>query len=181
MPLTGSESTRLIILRGNSASGKTSAAWEIRRRFHHRHLAIVSQDVLRRDILRVKDEPGNPAIGLIDLTARYALDHGFHVIVEGIMGSHSHADMLTRLVRDHAGESACFYYDLTFDETVARHASKPQAAEYGAELMRDWYRERDLIPGLNETVFGSEVSQDAAVRTMMEAANLPPNIEGEIT
>lgn len=173
MPASGSESTKLIIIRGNSASGKTTAAWEIRRRFHHRSLAIVSQDVLRREILRVKGEGHNPAPGLIDLTARYALDHGFHVVVEGILGSPSHGEMLTQLVRDHAGETACFYYDIPFDETVARHASKPQAAEYGAEMMREWYRDRDLIPALNEHIFGPEVSQDAAVRTMMEAVNMP--------
>lgn len=169
---TGSPSTRLIIIRGNSASGKTRVAHAIRERYGH-GLAIVSQDVLRRDILRVKDEPVNPAIGLIDLTARYALDHGYHVVVEGIMSNKSYGEMLTDLVADHAGASACFYYDLDFDETVARHASKPQAAEYGAELMREWYRERDLIPALGETILGPDVSLDAAVSMMMEAVRLP--------
>lgn len=173
---TDSSATRLIIIRGNSASGKTTAAHEIRRRFGY-GLAIVSQDVLRRDILRVKDEPVNPAIGLIDLTARYALDHGYHVIVEGIMSCKSYGDMLTRLVREHAGKSACFYYDLSFDETVRRHASKPESAEYGPELMSGWYRERDLIPALNETIIGPEVSQDAAVSMMMEAAGLEREVD----
>jgi hypothetical protein len=170
---TGSQSTCLIVIRGNSASGKTSVASKIRERYGH-GLAIVSQDVLRRDILRVKDEPVNPAIGLIDLTARYAMDHGFHVIVEGIMGSASYGEMLTTLVGDHAGRSACFIYDLDFDETVRRHASKPQATEYGADLMREWYYERDLVSALNETILGPEVSLDAAASMMMEAVNLEP-------
>lgn len=161
----------LIIIRGNSASGKTRAAHEIRARFGYR-LAIVSQDVLRRDILRQKDDPGNPAIGLIDLTARYALENGYHVIVEGILFSQSHAKMLTGLVRDHAGPTACFYYDLSFEETVRRHASKPQALEYGPDLMRGWYRERDLIPALNETTIGPELSLDDAVSMMIDAAGL---------
>lgn len=171
----------LIIIRGNSASGKTTAAWTIRERYADYGLAIVSQDVLRRDILRVKDHAGNPAVGLIDLTARYALEHGYHVIVEGIMGSKSYGEMLTRLVKDHAGPSSCFYYDLEFDETIARHASKPQAVEYGADLMREWYRERDLIPALNETIFGPEVSLDEAVHTMMKAVNLPIHQERNIS
>lgn len=176
MPPTGNESTCLIVLRGNSASGKTSVAWQIRERYG-RGLAIVSQDVLRRDILRVKDEPRNPAIGLIDITARYALDHGYHVIVEGIMGSTSYGQMLASLVRDHAGRSACFYYDLAFDETVSRHAAKPQAEEYGADLMREWYRDRDLIPALHETIIGPEVSLDTAVSMMMDAVGLMPESE----
>lgn len=139
-----------------------------------RGLAIVSQDVLRREILHVKDEPVNPAIGLIDLTARYALDHGYHVVVEGIMSCASYGEMLAGLVHDHTGHSACFYYDLEFDETVRRHGLKAQAGEYGADLMREWYRERDLIPALHETIFGPEVSLDQAVRTMMRAVDLHP-------
>jgi hypothetical protein len=168
----------LIIIRGNSASGKTSAAQEIRR-LYGRGIAIVSQDVLRRDILYVKDEPVNPAIGLIDLTARYALNHGYHAIVEGIMSNASYGGMLSRLVQDHVGESACFYYDLSFHETVLRHTRKPQAAEYGEDLMREWYRERDLIPALQETILGPDVSLDAAVSVMMEAVGLHFNTRRE--
>ena len=164
----------LIIIRGNSASGKTRAAHEIRARYGH-GLAIVSQDVIRRDILRQGDDPGNPAIGLIDLTARYALEHGFHVILEGILFSQSHAEMLTGLVRDHTGPSACFYYELSFEETVRRHASKPQSVEYGPDVMQGWYRERDLIPALNETELGPDVSLDEAVSSMMNAVDLHPS------
>lgn len=175
---TGSDSTKLIIIRGNSASGKTSAAKAIRDRYAERGLAIVSQDVLRRDILRVKDFSGNPAIGLIDLTARFALDHGFHVIVEGILNSKSYGGMLTNLVRDHRGTSACFNYDLSFLETVNRHAGKPESAEYGAEMMREWFQARDLIPALNETIFAADISLDAAISAMMDAVNLHPNQNG---
>lgn len=128
--------------------------------------------MLRRDILRQKDDPGNPAIGLIDLTTRYALEHGYHVILEGILFSQTHAEMLTNLVRDHAGQSACFYYDLSFEETVKRHASKPQSAEYGADMMAEWYRERDLIPALDETILGPDVSLDDAVELMMRSVSL---------
>lgn len=171
MAESGSPLTRLIIIRGNSASGKTRAAEEIRNRYGS-GLAIVSQDVLRRDILKQADDPGNPAIGLMDLTARYALDHGYHVVVEGILFSQSHAEMLTALVRDHAGQSVCFYYELSFEETVRRHASKPQAAEYGPDLMQGWYREHDQIPALNETIIGPRDSLDDAVSRMMDAVGL---------
>ena len=172
MQAVGNQSTRLIIIRGNSASGKTSAAWGIRERCGY-GLAIVSQDVIRRDILRVKDEPINPAIGLIDLTARYALDHGYHVVVEGILSRKSYGEMLAGLVNDHAGISACFYYDLDFDETVRRHASKAQASEYGAEAMRAWYGSRDVIPELGESIFDADVKADDAINRMMAAVGLP--------
>ncbi|MFI7222044.1 hypothetical protein ACIBO5_02395 [Nonomuraea angiospora] len=49
--------TQLIVLRGNSGSGKTSAARALRQAYGRRGLAVVGQDVLRRDILRELDVP----------------------------------------------------------------------------------------------------------------------------
>lgn len=165
---TGNPDTRLIIVRGNSASGKTTAAWELRRRYGY-GMAIVSQDVVRRDIIRVKDGPNNPAIGLIDLTARYALDHGYHVIVEGIFSRDYYGDMLVQLVLDHVGQSACFYYDLNFNETMLRHATKPIAHEVGSDLLSQWFQESDLIPDLHEHIFDADVSIDHAAEAMMSS------------
>lgn len=72
----GTSDTRLIVLRGNSASGKSSVAAGLREKFG-RNLAIVAQDNLRRIVLRERDRPGGANVGLIDLTARYALDTDF--------------------------------------------------------------------------------------------------------
>jgi chloramphenicol 3-O-phosphotransferase len=70
--MVGTEENRLVILRGNSASGKLSVAVGMREKFG-RGLALVGQDNLRRIVLRERDRPGAANIGLIDLTARYAL------------------------------------------------------------------------------------------------------------
>ena len=65
----GSATTRLVVIRGNSASGKSAVAGKIRARYG-RGLAIVGQDNLRRVVLREHDIPGGTNIGLIDLVAR---------------------------------------------------------------------------------------------------------------
>nr|BEK71438.1 hypothetical protein KPHV_86650 [Kitasatospora purpeofusca] len=54
---------RLCVLWGNSASGKSSIATEIRRRYG-RGIALVGQDNLRRTVLRQRDVPGGANIGL---------------------------------------------------------------------------------------------------------------------
>jgi uridine kinase len=54
---TGTESTTLIVLRGNSASGKGTVASALRDRYG-RGIAIVAQDNLRRTVLRERDVPG---------------------------------------------------------------------------------------------------------------------------
>jgi len=58
MTAVGSADTRLVILRGNSGSGKTTLARRLRAGIPD--LAIVSQDVVRREILGTRDVADNP-------------------------------------------------------------------------------------------------------------------------
>ncbi|MEU4081272.1 kinase [Streptomyces venezuelae] len=170
----GTSDTRLIVLRGNSASGKSSAAAGLREKFG-RNLAIVAQDNLRRIVLRERDRPGGANIGLIDLTARYALDNGFHVVVEGILYADRYATMLQHLVRAHQGVTRCYYLHVPFEETVLRHATKPDA-EYLAHVneghLRNWYREKDLLPNGLETVIDEASTLDDTVQQILAESGL---------
>lgn len=157
----------LVVIRGNSASGKSAVAAMIRARHAARDLAIVSQDALRRHVLRERDIAGGANINLLKLTARHAADAGFNVIVEGILRADHYGAMLAELISAHPGPAFTYYLDIPFGETLLRHASKPQAAEYGEAEMRDWYRERDLLPGGIEHVITAESSLEDTVRTIM--------------
>ncbi|MFC9931317.1 kinase [Streptomyces sp. NPDC127190] len=169
--MVGSEDTRLVVLRGNSASGKSSVAAGLRERFG-RGLALVAQDNLRRVVLRERDRPGAANIGLIDLTARYALDAGFHVVIEGILYSDRYGDMLARLRADHRGSSHGYYLDVPFTETLTRHATKPIADDVNETQLREWYRERDLLPGGIETVIGADSALHETVDRIMNDTGL---------
>ncbi|MFC9389296.1 AAA family ATPase [Streptomyces venezuelae] len=170
----GTSDSRLIVLRGNSASGKSSVAAGLREKFG-RNLAIVAQDNLRRIVLRERDRSGGANIGLIDLTARYALDNGFHVVVEGILYADRYAPMLQDLVRAHQGVTRCYYLDVPFEETVLRHATKPDA-EYLAHVneghLRNWYREKDLLPNGLETVIDEASTLDDTVQQILSESGL---------
>jgi hypothetical protein len=161
---------RLIVIRGNSASGKSAVAAAIRARHARHDLAIVSQDLLRRVVLREHDVPGGANIALIDLTARHAIASGFHVIVEGILRSDHYGEMLARLISDHADRAFAYFLDVPFAETVVRHATKPQASEYGEEEMRGWYRGLDLLPGGIEQVIPAESAlEETVIRVMTDS------------
>ncbi|MGX1885464.1 AAA family ATPase [Streptomyces sp. NPDC055287] len=153
--MVGTENTRLVVLRGNSASGKSSVAAGIRARFG-RGLALVGQDNLRRIVLRERDRPGAANIGLIDTVARYALDAGYHVVLEGILYADHYGDTLAQLRADHRGPTHGYYLHVPLAETLARHATKPIADEVGEADLRDWYRHLDLLPGGTETVIGTD-------------------------
>ncbi|MEU5389198.1 AAA family ATPase [Kitasatospora cineracea] len=170
----GSSTTRLVVIRGNSASGKSSIATGLRAAFG-RGLAIVGQDNLRRVVLREHDRHGGANIGLIDTTARYALDAGYHVVVEGILSAERYGPMLQRLLDDHCGTTRCYYLDVPYEETLRRHASKPDPellAAVSADTLRGWYRERDLLPGGTETVIGADSALPDTVEQIMRDTGL---------
>ena len=172
--MTGTADTRLIVLRGNSGSGKSSIAAGVRAGFG-RGVALVGQDNLRRTVLQERDRPGGANIGLIDTVARYALDHGFHVVVEGILHRPHYGAMLQQLAGDHRGGSRFFYLDVPFAETLRRHATKPRAHEFGEVQMRAWYRPRDVLPGGLEEVIDADSTLAASVARVLSALGPVPD------
>ncbi len=147
----GSEHTALIVLRGNSGAGKSTVAASLRDAYG-RGLAWVPQDLIRRVILRERDRPGGVNIGLIEQTARYCLDHGYHVVLDGILYADRYESMLAALNRDHVGRSHFYYLDVALEETIRRHSTRPQSAEFGPDDMRGWYRPRDFLTSIRERV-----------------------------
>lgn len=168
-PVSAGIQPRLIVLRGNSGAGKSSVAAGIRDRYG-RGIALVGQDNLRRTILREHDVAGGANIDLLDMMARFGLGHGFHVIVEGILRAARYGPMLEALHRDHQGVARFYYLDVPFEETLRRHASRPQAAEFGEAEMRTWYCQRDLLPGGMEQIIPATSSLEDTVRLVMQDA-----------
>jgi predicted kinase len=148
----------LVVLRGNSASGKSTVAKLLRERVG-RGVAWVEQDYLRRTVLREHDRPGLPNIGLIDLTARYALDVGYHVIVEGILASQRYGEMLRRLTADHRGLTKHYYFDVPLEETQRRHQTK-SVMSVGPEKLREWYQPRDLLDFTEEAIITASETEE---------------------
>ena len=150
----------LIILRGNSGCGKTSTAYLLQRQLGYGTM-LVSQDMVRREILRVKDSESNPAIQLIYDLCMYGNNVGYTVILEGILSNKKYGAMLQRLLNDFQGEKLIYYFDVSFEETVRRHATKPNAHEFGESEMRQWWKDQDVlgVPGgrrIGETLAQAE-------------------------
>lgn len=169
---TGSDRTILIVVRGNSGAGKSSIARQLRLR-HGRGCALVEQDYLRRVVLRERDRPGGLAPTLIGQTVRLALDHGYHVILEGILYTARYRRMLTALRDGHRGRTVFVYLDVSLPETLRRHETRPQATEFTADDMRGWYAPRDLLGYDDEVVLPETTPLQEAVRRIAATAGLP--------
>ena len=171
MTLPATDTSRLIVLRGNSGSGKSSAAQALRGRFD-RHLAWVEQDYLRRVVLKELDQPGGVNIGLIEQTVRYAMTYGYYVVLEGILDAGRYGEMLERLAQDYPGRARFYYFDLSFEETVRRHATRLQASEFSPEAMREWYKPADLLAFVAEHVFDESLSLTEVVDAIVAGSDL---------
>ncbi|WP_246869223.1 AAA family ATPase [Saccharopolyspora sp. ASAGF58] len=102
MSPTGTENTRLVVLRGPSGAGKSSTARALRACLGS-SLTWVAQDTIRRDILKERGVPDGANIELISIIARFALDRGWNVLIDGILHAQRYREMLDELCRDHRG------------------------------------------------------------------------------
>jgi predicted kinase len=172
MAPTGTPATVLVVLRGNSGSGKSTVARELRRR-HGRGCALVDQDSLRRIVLWEHDVAGGVAPRLVAATARVALDHGYHVVVEGILTAERYRDDLLRLAGDHRGRTTFFWFDVSLEETFRRHATRPLAAELSTEQMAGWYQSCDALGVPDEHVIPEALTLDQTVALVAARSGLP--------
>lgn len=146
---------KLIILRGNSGSGKTTIAKELQKSFG-RNTMLISQDVVRRDILRVKDGENTEALPLMKELLTYGRNHCEIVILEGIMYADWYKPLFELAVQLYGTDIFAYYFDLPFEETLKRHQTKPNCNEFGEEAMRRWWRGKDFSDVLSERVITSE-------------------------
>ncbi len=166
--MIGNEGTRLMIVRGPSGAGKSTVARMLRERMG-RGTALVQQDYLRRVVMWEKDTAGAANISLIDAVVRHALGVGYDVVLEGILAVDHYGGMLSGLVTEHAGVSVCAYLDVPFDETVRRHAARPQAAEFTPDDMAGWFDPDDRLGVTGEIVVPESSTADDTVRTLLAA------------
>lgn len=161
---------KLIILRGNSGSGKTTVARKLREA-SNRKIALVEQDAIRRGILKEKEVPDGDYIALMTQIVEFALQRDYDVILEGILKFERHGSMLERLCGLFS-ETYVYYFDISFEETLRRHATKDRAHEFGEKEMREWYLHQDLTGLKGERIIPEEYSLEQTVKEIKEETDL---------
>lgn len=155
----------LVIIRGNSGSGKTSLVAALQAHYGRRTL-LISQDNVRRTMLREKVEPGNLSIALTDTIARFGYAEDLLVIVEGFYEAELYGEMLANLRSLFAPRVFAYYYDIPFEETVKRHATRVKKHDFTAADMKRWWLDQDYLGWEEEAFLTAEISLEAAVQTI---------------
>jgi predicted kinase len=162
----------LIVLRGNSAAGKSTLARDLQRELGA-GTANIGQDHFRRVVLREHDIADGDNIGLLANTIRYCSGVGYHVIVEGILVAKHYRDMLRQVIDEHVGPSHVFYLEVSLDEALRRHRERPLGAEVSIESFRRWYVPSDLLGVPGEVVLdATEEASRTVARVVAELGNL---------
>jgi len=153
---------QLIILRGNSGSGKTTTGKALQKKFGHGTL-LISQDVVRREMLFVKDGPNPEASQLLLKLVLYGKSHCTIVILEGILDSKWYKKLFENLLDEFNSLIFAYYFDIPFEETLNRHQQKPNAHEFGEKEMKEWWNEKDLLDIFPEVCLHKELSLNEIV------------------
>jgi len=164
---------RLIVLRGNSGSGKTTVAKELQKLLGDSAM-LISQDVIRREILNVKDGENTPAIPLLMELLRYGRNHNEVVILEGILVADWYRPIFELAEELFGANIYAYYFDISFKETLRRHQTRPSSDEFGEEAMRSWWKENDYSDILNEIKISENQSKDEIVQVIYEAVSKNP-------
>jgi broad specificity phosphatase PhoE/predicted kinase len=157
----------LVILRGNSGSGKSTVAEGLRDKLGD-NVLLISKDMLREEFITPESPSYYSVLGdmirnLADIGAKY----GYIVIIDGMVGHPKHDALLSELFAKF-DKSLVYTLDIPLEETLRRHATRKKADEFGEPEMREWYRKRDHLGIESEIIVGPEKSRDEVVKMIVD-------------
>lgn len=162
---------KLIVLRGNSGSGKSSVAKAVRAA-QSEPMAYIEQDYVRRILFQEPDTSNGLNIELLKQIIIFSLEHSYHVIAEGIFRQERYESMFREILEAHPKDNFFFYFDISFEETIRRHQTKPNKHEFGEKELSSWYREKDLLRCIKEEMISEEECLDEIVGRIFKKTSL---------
>lgn len=128
---------------------------------------LLSQDNLRRTILKAKDGPNTPTISLFLSLLKTGKDWADTIIIEGILVADWYQAVWEQLLNDFSGKIYAYYYDLAFEETCRRHATRPKSTEFGPDSLAHWWVEKDYLPQIPEKLIPAHSSLEQSLQTIL--------------
>ena len=158
---------KIIILRGNSGSGKTTISKKLQKKLGYGTL-LISQDVVRREILYVKDGVGTKAIDLMIQLIMYGRENCAYVILEGNLDSAWYHRLFETIKYEFNHGIYAYYFDLSFEETLLRHKLKPNTNDFGEAEMKKWWKEKDFIDIFSEQIIRENMGEDDIIDMILD-------------
>jgi len=162
---------KLIIIRGPSAAGKSSVSKELLAK-SNRPTLLVSEDGVRK-MFNDHDGAGHDAAReLATQAVHLGLRNGYDVIYEGILNIKTRKIQFDELLEAHPEENYFFFLDVGWEETVKRHHTRPEKAEFDPEVMRKWWDYASPTNHLSETIIPETASKKETIKIIGKVAGL---------
>ena len=155
---------KILIIRGNSGCGKSSCAQRLRQQLPGQTL-LVSQDVVRREMLAANDHVKTPAIPLMKNLVSWGSTHAQTVILEGILKRQVYQDFLIELRREFQSDLISAYFDVSFETTERRNREK--LYPFSHDQLVSWWQPADLL-GDETLIFTDQDSLNTCVTKLRQ-------------
>lgn len=132
---------------------------------------LISQDVVRREMLYVRDGENTRVIPLLLELVKYAKANCDIVILEGILNTSWYGELFTWIDMEYGQSLHAYYFELPFEETLIRHRQKPNCNDFGEKEMRRWWKEKDYIGFIPEKRLTKEFGIDETVYMIYNEVN----------
>jgi len=166
--------SKLVVLRGPSGSGKTTIANQLFNSAKN-PIVLIGQDHFRF-IFRPPGAGGMPNAHtisrMIQSSVRIALDDGYDVILEGILGLRRYRTLLDELLSESTCDRHLFYLDVSLEESIRRHNTKADAHGFGEADLRTWYPASGRSGMAAESVIPESYSAAQAVAFVVATSGL---------
>jgi len=102
----------------------------------------------------------------------FGLEKGYDVILEGILNIKTDKFMFDKIFAAHPKENHFFYLDVSYEETLRRHKTRPEKAEFGEEAMKEWWGWSARTDHNNETIIPESSTLAETVEIINKIAGL---------
>jgi len=153
---------KIIIIRGNSGSGKSTISKALQEKLMKDTL-LIPHDMVRMVMVGQYGEMiGNPSVKLLENLVAYGQQNFSYVILEGILNSYIYKSVFNMIKETYKEQIFAYYFDLPIEETVKRHIER-DFHEFGEKELREWFVEKDFIPNIKEKILTKEMSRDEII------------------
>ncbi len=164
--------SKLIILRGNSGSGKSTVAKALFEQAK-KPTVLIDQDHYRFIFKPAGGKLNSKSIHkMIKANVLTALEDNYDVILEGIFNVKSWKAIFDQIFKNHPKNNYIFYFDISFEETIKRHRTKPNKDEWSESDMKDWYNPKDFMGHEFEHVVSENYSKDETINKIKEITKI---------
>lgn len=153
---------KLIIIRGNSGSGKSTVAKALQKHFGL-FTMMLSQDNISRDMVFALEGHDEDAKPLMMNLLEFANKNCKIAIMDGIYKKSKYLDLLQLAKKLYKNEIYAYYFDLPFEETLKRHQTRWKKSVFGEEEMKRWWSDRDFIGFIPEKIITKELTEQEIV------------------